>query len=61
MSWSKLFVKANITEKKSLFIASIVWSWYNLTNWTEIEIFETKQEAEIFILNQRVNGSLTYS
>jgi hypothetical protein len=61
MSWSKLFIRANIKEMKGLFIATIVWSWYNLTNWTEIEIFQTKQEAEIFILNNRVNGSLTYS
>jgi len=61
MSWSKLFVRANIKEMKSLYVATITWSWYNLTNFTEIEVFQTKQEAELFILNNRVNGSLTYS
>jgi hypothetical protein len=61
MSWSKLFVRANIKEMKGLFIATITWSWYNLTNFTEIDVFQTKQEAELFILNNRVNGSLTYS
>jgi hypothetical protein len=61
MSWSKLFVRANIKEMQGLYITTITWSWYNLTNFTEIEVFQTKQEAELFILTKRVNGSLTYS
>jgi hypothetical protein len=58
--WNKMFVKALIINKKELFIAIITWSYYGLSHYKDINIFETLVEAEKHILLERTNGALAY-
>jgi hypothetical protein len=60
-AWNKGFVSAKIEKKKELFVGSIVWSWYGVTTWTEVEIFETIEECKSWILKERCAGGLTLS
>ena len=60
MPWSKLYIKSTIRKIKELYVSTITWSWYNIQNWTEIEIFESIEQAREWILKERTNGSLTY-
>lgn len=58
-AWSKGFVSAKIEKRKELYVGSIIWSWYSVTTWTEVEIFETLEECKSWILVQRCAGGLT--
>ena len=60
MGWSKLFIKASVVQKKSLFVARITWSWFGMSHYDEIEVFETLQEANLWILRLRTDGHLVY-
>ena len=42
---NKGFVSAKIDKKKELFITSITYSWYHISHWTEIEVFESLEVA----------------
>lgn len=60
MPWNKLFIKAVVKKKDNLYLAIITWSWYNLINYDEYELFNSLVEANDWILKHRTNGSLTY-
>ena len=60
MTWSKMYIRSEIIKKKSLYIASIIWSWWGLQHWSEYEIFETIEEANSWVLRRRTNGTLVY-
>jgi hypothetical protein len=59
--FSKLFVRASVTKKKSLYVTRIVWSWYGLQHYSEMEVFNTLQEANQHILQRRTSGCLVYA
>jgi hypothetical protein len=59
--WNKMFVKASIEEKKTLFISIITWSYYGISHFQNIEIFENLIDARNWILQERTHGALTYS
>lgn len=61
MVWARMYIKSNIQRKKELFIATIRWSWYAIQYFDELEIFDSLDLAKNWILQQRTNGSLTYS
>lgn len=53
------FVSAKIRKMKELYVVTINWSWYHITTWSEVEIFETLEEAKTHILNNRCAGGLS--
>jgi hypothetical protein len=61
MVWARMYIKSNIQRKKEMFIATIRWSWYAVQYFDELEIFDSLDLAKNWILEQRTNGSLTYS
>ena len=61
MVWARMYIKSNIQRKKEMFIATIRWSWYAIQYFDELEIFDSLDLAKNWILEQRTNGSLTYS
>jgi hypothetical protein len=61
MTWSRMYVKSNIQKKKDLFIATISWSYYGFLHYDDLEIFDSMEDAKHWILEQRTNGSLTFS
>jgi len=60
-AWGRGFCSAKIEKKKDLFVVSITWSWYAITTWTEVEVFETLEEAKSYVLKERCAGGLTLS
>ena len=58
-SWGRMFCCAKIEKKKELYVSSIKYSWYGLSYFTEVEVFETLEEAKSHILKERCAGGLT--
>ena len=54
--WSKSFVKAKIEKKKSLFVATITYSYFGLYHYDVLNVFETLEQAEHYLLYERCNG-----
>lgn len=55
-----MYIRSEITIKKNIYIASIVWSWYGLQHYSEYEFFETLDEANNWVLKKRTNNTLVY-
>jgi len=60
-AWNKGFCSAKIEKKRELFVGSIVWSWYGVTTWTQVEVFENLEDAKSWVLKERCAGGLTLS
>ena len=60
MAWSKAFVKAKIEKKKSLYVATITYSYFGLYHFTEVQVCDTLEEAERILLKERCSGHLVY-
>lgn len=58
MTWSKSFVRAKIKPVKGVWVATITYSYYGLYHYPIIEHFETKVEAEHWVLQNRCDGHL---
>jgi hypothetical protein len=56
---NKGFVKASIKKMKDLYVVCITWSWYHLSHWDEVNVFEDLMEAKTFILKERCAGGLS--
>ena len=56
---SKMFIKCSISEKKSLFVTTITYSFYGIYYYDEIDIHETLSDAKDYLLNIRMNGHLS--
>ena len=58
-AWSKMFVKARIEQRKSLFCAVVTWSYYGLYHYDEVSIHNNINEATEHLLKIRCNGCLS--
>ena len=58
--WSKMYLRSNIRKRNNVFIAEIWWSWFGLQHHSELELFDTIEEAKTWILEQRTGGTLKY-
>jgi len=54
--WSKSFVKAKIEKKKGLFVATITYSYFGLYHYDVLNVFESLEKAEHYLLYERCNG-----
>ena len=59
MAWSRGFIKAKIEKKKTLFVATITYSYFGLYWYDVVNVFETLQDAEHYLLLQRCGGVLS--
>jgi hypothetical protein len=59
-TWSKMFIKASISQKKGLFICVVTWSYYGLYYFEEVSVHDTMESAKDCILTLRTAGHLTY-
>ena len=57
---SKQFVKAKIEEKNGLFITTLTYSWYGIYHFQEVNVFNTIEEAERYMLHERCQGLISY-
>ena len=58
MALSRMFVKARIEKKKNLYVAAITYSYYGLYHYDVLNVFDTLQAAEHYLLYERCGGVL---
>ena len=56
---SKSFVKASIKKVGTAYVAKIVYSYFGIYHYEEMEAFASVQEAKDHILGQRTDGHLS--
>jgi len=56
---SKMFVKARIEHRQSVFCAIITWSYYGIYHYDELSVHNTMVEATEHLLKIRCNGCLS--
>ena len=58
MAWSRMFIKAKIIKKKTLFCAIITYSYYGLYHYDDMSIHDSIEEAKAHLLAVRCDGHL---
>ena len=55
-----MFIRASIEKKKSLFVARIVYSYWGLYHYSELNVFASLEECEHYLLYERCGGIILY-
>ena len=61
MPLSKGFVKANIKLTNNMYIVRITYSYYYIFHFDEIEVCNTIEDANDYVLQKRTDGLLSYN
>ena len=60
MPLHRMFIKAKIECMKSLYIATITYSYYGIYHFEEVDVFESIVDAEKHLLFKRCGGLIQY-
>ena len=58
MPWARMFVSCHVKKLGAVYSVTMCYSWYGVYNFTETELFESKSDAEAWILLQRCEGRI---
>ena len=56
--WNKQFIRASITERQDLYILTIKYNWYWLSEFEEVFFCDTMEQAKTKLLSERTSDHL---